>query len=264
MNRRSVLFAAAVWAVMSLAGSDAKAAGVLVTADSGSLGAFRVTNLGIAGGVTSLVLDLLDTNQNLESVNGAAVPNDANAKATFFEPILLSVTPIAGPANTFSVSLSPATYMKTIGTGAASASMTYNLQVGLAPTGLPNFMLFAGNILSVLTNANPAYDFSAFTAPGGRINYALTATSYAGASSFNDVITTVGASATGSGAFSQISQIAVPEPASMSLLGIGLCSLFAYRRYFKKRTTSARSVPCRSDRNRSIRSSYTEPGRSRP
>jgi hypothetical protein len=238
MNRRSVLFAAAVWAVMSLAGSDAKAAGLLVTSDSGSLSAFRLTNLGISGtGVTSLMLDLLDTSQNLQSVNGADVPNDANAKATFFEPILLSVTPIAGPANTFSVSLSPATYMKTIGTGAASASLTYNLQVGLAPTGLPNFMLFAGNILSVLTNANPAYDFSAFTTPGGRINIALTATSYTGgASSFNGVITTVGASATGSGSFSQI---AVPEPASMSLLGIGMCSLFAYRRYFKKRTRSA-------------------------
>jgi hypothetical protein len=240
MNRRSVLFAA-VLAVMSLAGSATQAAGVLVIQDSGTLGGFKLTNLGITGGVTSLELDLLDTSQHLDTINGAGVPNDANAKAAFVQPIFLSLTPSGGPANSYTVSLTPSTYMKTYGTGAASASMTYNLSAALAPTALPNFLNLSGVITALLTNANPAYDFSRFgeATLARTMNITLTATSFSpspGVGSFAAVISTVGASATGSGSFSQQ---AVPEPASMALMGIGMSCFFAYRRFFKRRTTVA-------------------------
>lgn len=231
MTRRSVLFAVAL-AVMSLAGSAAPA-GTLVLNDSGSLSGFTLTNLGISGGVTSLSLTLLDSGvpgaEHLETINGASVPNDANANANFAQPIMLSLTPLGG--GTYSVSLSPPTYTKEFGTGGATAILAYNLTTAVAPTLLPKFLNLSGIVTSLIANSNPAYDFSQFAA-GGSNNFTLTATSFTGgASDFASVISTVGASATGSGSFSEI---AVPEPASFALLGIGISALVTFRRIFKR------------------------------
>jgi hypothetical protein len=220
--RRSILFAAALTA-MSLLCPATQAAGISVFTDSGTLGAFTLTNAGIApNGVATLSLKLLSpTAETLETVNGALVM----LPAAFTSPITLAVTPLGFGA----YSIAGATYTKTFGTGAASAMLTANLTGGA--TAFANFFNLEGHVTAVGANALPGYTFAPFAAGTGIDNVTLTATNFTGgASSFGTVISTVGASATGSGAFSE----AVPEPVSLAFLGIGLSGLLTFRRFFKR------------------------------
>jgi hypothetical protein len=226
MRRRSVLFAA-VLAVMSLA-SSAVQAGTLVLTDSGSIGGFKMTNMGISGGTATILISGIPNTQSfMDTVNGVSV---TPVPVTVNGPVTLLVTPTV--PEQYSLALSPPTYDKSVGDPGAQATMAFNVSSGVAPALLPNFFNASGAITALLANANPTYDFSNFALPGATINLTFTATTFSGgANSFASLFTHVGATATGNGSFSQQ---AVPEPASMALLGIGMSGLFALRRFFRR------------------------------
>jgi hypothetical protein len=229
MKRRSVLFAAAC-AVMTLASSAAQA-GTVVFSDSGSLGGFTMTNEGISGTTATILISKLPNAQSfINNVNGVVVPQEP---VSVNGPVTLLVTPTGGEE--YSLALSPPEYTKSVGgTAGSQAQLMFNQTLGVAPTKLPSFFNSSGTVTSLVSNNNPTYDFSPFADGLGSINLTFTATTFTGGvHSFADLFSTKGATATGSGAFSQLA-VVIPEPASVALLGIGMSGLFALRRFFKR------------------------------
>jgi hypothetical protein len=228
MRRRSVLLTAVSLAVMSLAGSAAHAGRVLVESDSGSIGGFKMTNMGISGGVATIeITGQPNTNSQLNTVNGASV---APELVTFSGPITLDVKPL--PGNLYTLSLVPSTYSKTIGDSTTgTATLDYNVSTGVTIPVLPDFFNASGHVTSLVSNGNSVYDFSPFANGLGTFNVTLTATSFTGTSTFAGLFTNVGATAVGNGSFSQN---AIPEPASFALLGIGMTGFLAFRRFLKR------------------------------
>jgi hypothetical protein len=233
MNRRHVLAAVAL-AVISLAGSAAHAGGILVNSDSGSIGGFKMTNMGISGGVATIeITGIPNTQEQLNTVNGVSV---APELVTFSGPITLDVKAL--PGNMYALSLVPSSYSKTIGDSTTgTATLDYNVSTGVTVPVLPDFFNASGHVTSLVSNGNSGYDFSQFANGLGTFNATFTATSFTGTSSFAGLFSTVGATATGNGSFSQIAS--VPEPASLALLGIGVTGFLAFRRILRKRTNAA-------------------------
>jgi hypothetical protein len=235
MKRRSVLFAVVALVAVSSFGSAAHA--TLVSSDSGSVGSFTLLNTGISGGVSHLELTFTSpASEALQTINGGSV---SGIGALFTTPVSLDVTP--NGANTYTVtSIGTTAKVFTDAASGTSAELEWNLS-SASTTVNPNVLNLAGNVTSVTTNglvnAGTTYDFSPFTNGSGSNKITLTATSFSGGiSSMASLIATAGgtATATGNGSFSETAANAIPEPASLALMGIGVIGLFTLRRLFKR------------------------------
>jgi hypothetical protein len=213
----------AMMLIAALMAGTAQAASITVLTDSGNLGEFNFTNIGIISGTATIAVAVPSLISTVNTINGAIIPPEP-IKAT--TPLTLQVTPTGAGEYTLAL---PAGITKTVGsTVGQQAILTFNLTRGDTPAALPNFFNASGPVLALLANANPLYDFAAFGNGLGKINFTFTATTFGGVSSFASLFSTVGATATGNGSFSQAA--AVSEPTSVAVLGSGLLGLLAWGR----------------------------------
>jgi hypothetical protein len=218
--RKSFWMVAYFAASLALVGSTAApAASVTVVTDSGNIGQFQFTNSGISGSTATISVSVPSALSTIDTVNGVIVPPEPVRVTT---PFSFTVTPTGGGNYTV---VTPAGLTKTVGaTVGQQAILDFTLNQGNTPTVLPNFFNVSGPVPSVVSNSNPNYDFKQFSNGTGRINLTFTATTFTGTDSFAGLFSTVGATAVGNGSFSQQ---AVPEPASVVILGLGLIGTVA-------------------------------------
>jgi hypothetical protein len=224
---------------MTLTSSAAQAGEVVVT-DSGSIGSFDMTNMGISGGTATILITRQPNPQSqINAVNGVSVAPDP---PTVNGPVTLLVKETGELI--YSLVLVPSTYTTTVGaTPGSQAEMAFNVSKGATTALVPDVFNMPGTITALLANADPTYDFSKFANGLGSINITLTATTFTGGghSSFSGLLSTVGATATGNGSFSSLASLgsAVDEPTSIALLGIGVGGFLDFRRIVRKRFTVA-------------------------
>lgn len=236
LSRSPVLAVTAL--VAALAVTPSRAATVVVSGDSGTLGAFTLVNNG--GGNFAVVLPFSDSGR-LSEVNGQAV----STVADFGTNLGITVTSGLGTHNYGVTSGVLTKIFRSTPPSAPNpfALLNYQFVSGQAGDGATSAdLVLKGTVVSVsnpLVDVTPnTYDFTQMS--GKEISITLTGLFPSGgafASMFDFMSnSTSGQSITGNvSTFSQ--GVAVPEPASVALMGIGLGGLLAYRRRFAKRAT---------------------------
>jgi hypothetical protein len=226
MRQRLFLFALAAGL---LAGSviplSAKAGTVLVSEDEGTY-SYQLTSDG-HGDVTISYSNVL-----LTTINGSLISTGSIA-STFATSTVQVVSAVSASPFTSYVFSEPTPGAKSFGTGTGSidtAVLDNKIVSGFAVN--PGFLNLNGTISSVIsplletTATSPTvYSFMEFNAGNS-----LTLTYNKVGADFASVIAN-GGTITGTGGFSEVAT-AVPEPASMALLGVGLTCLLAYRRRY--------------------------------
>jgi len=232
MRKRSVLATlAAALLACSLGTTNAMAGTVSVRQDEGTF-SFTMT-------VTAGVIDITYSDVELTKINhlgivGGPVATDLHTGST--EDVAVTSTVSAPPLTSYTLS-DQTPGIKTFGTGpgiVTAAQLQYQLFAGYAVN--PGFLNLTGSVIKVIspilqTTGSPTtkYDFSPFN-DGGIMSLTYNQAGVDFAS-----IIAHGGKVNGTGGFSEL---AVPEPTSFALLGIGMTAFLAFRR-FSKRTAHA-------------------------
>jgi hypothetical protein len=234
MNRRLLfLMLAAGLLVCGFGATRATAGTVHVTETEGTYN-FVLTSDG--AGHVSITYSLA----SITAINGAAIATGPIAATFSGDALTVTSTttttiPFSGALTSYTFGESPPG-TQSFGTGAGAISVaTLSDSVAGGFTGpSTQFLNLVGGvtgavapILETTVTSPTTYDFSNFNA-GGAI-----------AMSFNKVganfaaVISHGGTISGTGGFTELD--AVPEPASMALLGIGMTGFFAYRRFLKRK-----------------------------
>jgi PEP-CTERM motif len=210
MQMRTVkgLALAGLVSALLLNGAAAKAGSVVVLDDSGGGSLMTVTGTSTGGTLAGNSSNV--TTSEVNGVTGLSLPTSYSVTITDVGPVLLGVRFVT------------ATGTSVIGTTVNSEAILNFTATGFASGG---FIDLSGTITSVTENKYAGYSFSP-SMLGGDITLSVDKTM----TNFASILCDNGAVVRNSGfGFQQIS--AVPEPASMTLLGIGLGSLLVRRRF---------------------------------
>jgi len=213
MKKRSVsLVIAAMLACAFMLVAPAQAGTVIVTSDSGG---GTVDVVGTAAGA-----DITDFNSSVTEINGSAVSIRLSLDVLH---ITDTAGKISGAGNKIIGSLpGNGAVLSFVITSGVVFQDHFNMDgviTGVVPPG-------------TVTSGGNTYDFSKL-APGGLISIAIDKTG----TNFATILNHAGAQALDSGLGVQQST-AVPEPASMALLGIGMTGFLAFRRLFKRNSVA--------------------------
>jgi hypothetical protein len=242
MNRRSLfLMLAAGLLICGFGATQARAGTVVVTEDEGTYN-FALTSDG--AGHVSITYSLV----SLTAINGAALPSGPIAATFSGDALTVSSTtttalPYLGTAVTsYKLSEIPAG-TNTFGTGAGAitvATVSDSITGGATdPSG--QFLNIVGHVTGApttlldMSGAPTIYDFSNFKAGADlTLSFSKVGADFA-------AVILHGGTISGTGGFSQSDAVsvsappqAVPEPASMALLGIGMTGFFAFRRFLRR------------------------------
>jgi len=224
MSKRSIaLFLAAGLLACSLGATSARAGTVMVTEDEGTFN-FTLTV------TTPDVLTISYSGALLTKINEVLIPTGSIASTFAPKTVTITSTATFGAFTAYTAAETGANKSYGTGLGAIStATLTNTVSTGTAVQGFLNLngaiTGVPAALLETTATAPTVYDFSPFSS-GGSI--ALTYNKVG--ADFASVIAH-GGTITGTGGFTEV---AVPEPGSMALLGIGMAGFLAFRRYLKR------------------------------
>jgi hypothetical protein len=198
-----------------LTGASTRGGSVVVNDDSG--GGSLLTVTGTSTGATVVADSNEVSTSEVDGVTGLSLPTSYNFTITDVAVIVPGLLSITASGST------------TIGTVTGSlATLDFTASGYAFNIGTTGYIDLTGTINTVPFNAYPGYNFSP-SMVGAAITLEITKTS----ANYMEVLGHNGVVVGNSGFGFQQNDGAVPEPTSMTLLGIGLSAVLAFRRFHR-------------------------------